>query len=906
MQVATRYLCNTMNTLFLRTAVLAAFLLLILPVSQAQPFLVNPANAPLSFSAMQRQFHDWSSWHRLDREKNWKYYKRWEAEMLLHTDGHGEPVAPELLAREHLRVHTARQQANARTTAASWYPLGPAAVPDNLTGYLEVGIGRINCIAFHPNDPSTYFVGVAQGGVWKTTDNGQSWTPLTDELPILRISDIAIDPNNTDVLYISVGDYAYIGFGLDLNGRKRNTHYGLGVYKSTDGGQTWAPTGLGFDQTQRDASLIRKVLVRPSDSNQLVACSASGMYTSDDAGANWTQVSDSLFWDLQQDPGAPDVLYAATGWVQNSNTGSAGVYKSTDFGRNWTLLNTGMPPRGDIQRVKLAIAPSDPQRIYAVTVDTQSGLYGFYVTNDGGTNWQYRNPGVNVLSGGDGTNPGGQGTYDLALLVNATDPDVVYVGGVNIWGSSDAARNFDPLAYWTLEYGPSVHADQHFFARQPLTGNIFVCNDGGLYRTADMIIHSWDDAINGIPWPTLWTNLSDGMATTSFYRISSSRNATGRLIAGAQDNSTSYYDGGQWYSVFGGDGMDNYLDPADDFRLIGSSQFGNFYESLDGGFSANFVNTNPNNEDGEWTTPFVADYNNPGVFYTGYYNVNRSDDNGFNWNPISSFPPNGVAQTEICALAVAPNDPDVLVAARRVRYEFGVNGDVFRTTNQGGSWTNITAGLPDSLYYTSVDIHPANAGDIAISLAGFAAGQKVYRSTDGGQSWQNVSFNLPNLPVNCVKYVPRSGQLMIASDVGVWTLDSGSVTWNDQSLGLPNVIVSDIEFNEVLNKVYVCTFGRGIWGSDLGLVTGSSGLPATAIDFGVYPSLNNGRFTLRLTESLLQPAAKVIITDIQGRQVWQEELNETIHEFNLGLAPGKYYIQVRTGDRVGVRSFIVG
>ena len=148
-----------------------------------------------------------------------------------------------------------------------------------------------------------------------------------------------------------------------------------------------------------------------------------------------------------------------------------------------------------------------------------------------------------------------------------------------------------------------------------------------------------------------------------------------------------------------------------------------------------------------------------------------------------------------------------------MRYEFGVNGDVFRTTNQGGSWTNIAAGLPDSLYYTSVDIHPANAGDIAISLAGFAAGQKVYRSTNGGQSWQNVSFNLPNLPVNCVKYVPRSGQLMIASDVGVWTLDSGSVTWNDESLGLPNVIVSDIEFNEVLNKVYVCTFGRGIWGA---------------------------------------------------------------------------------------------
>lgn len=891
----------------MKRSLLCAFLLLIAPFTGvAQPFLANPSDTPLDFSAIQRRFSEWSQWHRLDQEKHWKFYKRWEAEMLLHTDGHGTPVSPDLLAREHLQVYTIRQQALARTSTAAWYPEGPFDIPDNLTGYLEVGIGRINCIAFHPNDPSTYFVGVAQGGVWKTTDNGQSWTPLTDDLPILRISDIAVDPNNTDVLYISVGDYAYIGFGLDLNGRKRNTHYGLGVYKSTDGGQTWAPTGLSYDQTQRDGSLIRKVLVRPSDSNQLIACGASGMFTSDDAGANWTTLSDSLFWDLEQDPANPDILYAATGWVQNSNTGSAGVYKSIDFGRSWTLLNTGMPQRGDIQRVKLAVAPSDPQRIYAVTVDTRSGLYGFYVSDDGGANWEFRDPGVNVLSGGDGTNPGGQGTYDLALLVNANDPDVVYVGGVNVWGSSDGARTFNPVAYWTLEFGPTVHADQHFFARQPLTGNIFICNDGGLYRTSNVIIHSWNDANNGIPWPTVWTNLSDGMATTSFYRISSSKNAAGRLIAGAQDNATSYFDGSQWYSVFGGDGMDNYLDPANDFHLIGSSQFGNFYESNDGGFSANFLNTNPNEEAGEWTTPIVADYVNPGVLYTGYYNVNRSDDNGLNWFRISNLPPNGLAQTEICALAVSASDPDVLVAARRVRYEFGVNGDLHRTTDQGGSWTNITSGLPDSLFYTSVEINPTNASDIVVTLAGFIAGEKIYRSTDGGQSWQNISFNLPNLPVNCVKYVPRSGQLMIAGDVGVWTLDSGDVSWSDQSLGLPNVIVTDIEFNEVLNKVYVSTFGRGIWGSDLGLVTGTESVLPMAQDLNIYPNVNAGTFRLAISgqrEIALPLELKVI--DIMGRTVHRVRLESRTLDIVTNLSSGKYYLVSESDTRIRPVSFII-
>lgn len=158
------------------------------------------------------------------------------------------------------------------------------------------------------------------------------------------------------------------------------------------------------------------------------------MYTSTDAGASWTQRMDSLFWDLVQDPANPDILYAATGWVYNADDGSAGIYKSTDFGNTWTLLNTNIPPTGVVQRVKLAVAPSDPNRIYAVTVNLDFGLDGIYISNDAGNSWQYNNPGVNILEGGDGMGTGGQGNYDLGLVVDASDKDLVYVGGVNIWG----------------------------------------------------------------------------------------------------------------------------------------------------------------------------------------------------------------------------------------------------------------------------------------------------------------------------------------------------------------------------------------------------------------------------------------------------------------------------------------
>ncbi|RYZ27877.1 MAG: hypothetical protein EOP49_41925, partial [Sphingobacteriales bacterium] len=409
--------------------------------TQAQPFLREAPAKTLTFKELQREFGEWKKGRDLSKTKYWKYFKRMETDMQLHTDATGEPADPALYINAAIEAANEKERLfSARLLNTPWFPVGPSVTPDNKTGYMENGLGRINCIAFHPNSPATYFVGVAQGGVWKTTNNGQTWTPLTDNLPITRISDISIDPNNPDVMYISVCDFAYIGAGLMLDGRKRNTHYGLGVYKTTDGGQTWNPTGLSFQLTNGDASLIKKILVNPGNSNSLVACGASGMYLSSDAGATWVQTMDSLFWDMVQHPTNPNILYAATGWVMSANAGFAAIYKSADFGITWTMLNTGIPGTGQVQRIKLAIAPSDPDYVYAIAVDTDRGLFGFYKTTNGGATWQFSDPGVNVLEGNDGQNPGGQGTYDLALMVSQTNKNLLYSGGVNIWGSDDGAQ----------------------------------------------------------------------------------------------------------------------------------------------------------------------------------------------------------------------------------------------------------------------------------------------------------------------------------------------------------------------------------------------------------------------------------------------------------------------------------
>lgn len=876
-------------------------------ISFAQQFVHRTTDKPLTFLEVQKQFDDWKKSNDISKVKGWKSFKRFEMDMQYHTDAKGSPGNPKSYIQAMTDAAAQKQQVNSsRFQTSAWLPIGPYVLPTNLISYFETGMGRLNCIAFHPTDPATYFVGVAQGGVWKTNNNGQSWIPLTDNLPITRISDIEIDPTNPDVMYISVCDFEYIGFGLFLNGRKRNTHYGLGVYKTIDGGLTWNPTGLSFLLSDGEASLIRKVIVKPTAPNNLVACGVSGMYTSTDGGINWTHRLDSLFWDMQIDPVNPNVLYAATGWVYNSNTGSAGIYKSSDFGVTWTKLNTGFPSTGVIQRVKLDIAPSDPNYIYAITVDVNSGMEGLYRSTDAGTTWNPVGPGLNLLAYGDGSSSGGQGTYDLGFCINQTNKDIIYVAGINLWISEDGATTFNRASDWTTAFGPSIHGDIHFVEQQPLTGNMFVCSDGGLYRTTLIEGQSITNLNNGIPWPTQWTNLSNGLGITSFYRLSSSKNTTGRLVAGAQDNASSYYDGNSWSTIFGGDGMDNYLNPDNDQEIIGSSQYGYFYYSDDNGVSELGIYPNILGEYGEWTTPIIADYTNPGTLFVGFENVVKSIDNGSTWTSISNFSTTSGVSIELSALAVGVSNPNVLVAARRVRYEYSEPGALFVTTNGGVTWNDRTAGIPDSLYYTSVEVNRQNANTIYVTLAGFSAGNKIFMSSNSGVTWQNISYNLPNIPVNCVKNIPGTNKLIAATDIGVYTLEAGATSWVMYNLGLPNVIVSDIEFNQVLNKVYVSTFGRGIWATDLNVV---AAVPDKNVEIGaeLFPTINKGKFTIAFKDNNLQlESITLTVTDITGRTVQELQLyGQSVYSIDLQLKSGKYFAQLNGKGVRGAKSFIV-
>jgi len=873
-----------------------------LQILVGQSFYKNKTNTALTFNELKIQFNEFKKANDLSTQKHWKNYKRWEQEMELHTNKMGEPAGFDEYVNATTEMADFKNQLAKKNASAIWTPFGPNVLPNNLTGYMENGIGRINCIAFHPSNANTFFVGVAQGGMWKTTNNGVSWTPLTDNLPITRISDIAINPSNPNEMYISVCDFEYIGFSLHLNGKKRNTHYGLGVYKTIDGGLSWTATGLTYALTSGDASLIRKVLINPSNPSDLVACGVSGMYKSLNGGTTWVKKLDSLFWDMHQDPSNPSIIYASTGWVLTSNIGNAGVYKSTDFGNTWTMLPTAMPLTGIIQRVKLAIAPSNNAIIYALCVDVNGGLFGIYKTINAGLSWTFIPPTNNILEGGTGGGIGGQGNYDIGFTVDFTNPNKLYVGGVNMWGSTNGGTSFNPIAHWTTSYGPTLHGDIHYMSRNPLSGNYFVCSDGGVYFTSNMIIDNWSTSS---PWPTVWTKMNNTIQISSFYRLSSSKTATEQVVAGAQDNASIYYNGGVWSTIFGGDGMDNCLNPNSSTQVFGSSQYGNFYYSNNNGASGSGVYTNINSEQSEWVTPVVADYNNPGVMYIGHENIVKSTDAGLSWSALSTIYTNTLTleNTEISALAVSNSNSQVLYAARRIRYEYGLKGIVFKTTNGGASFTNVTNNLPDSLYYTGIEINKTNENSVYVSMAGFTATDKVFKTIDGGLTWQNITYNLPNLPVNCIKQIPVTNDLMVATDVGIYVLNASSTTWVNNSFGLPNVIVSDIEFNEALNKVYISTFGRGIWQTNINTITGLNPQLNHIYQYLLYPTVNNGNFTLVYNDDKNEKTIDVI--DIMGKVVYTQKTYSDKLEIKLALSSGVYYVKTTSKNSIGVKRIIV-
>ena len=856
-----------------------------------------------------------SSSPELQQQKGWKYIARWYDYASRHLGADGRPIGQAEYVQA-LQSYESFQKASQGGRANSWSPAGPFEAPVPTSPTLFTGTGRINTITFHPTDPDIMWIGAGQGGLWKSTNGGESWFPLGDDLPVMRISDITVNPANPDEMYICVGDFAYLAYWIETRDVKRNTHFGLGVYKSMDGGVTWQPTGLSTEFSDKDASLTRRTFISADNDDIVLAAGMKGVFISGDRGGAWNKVLDGEIWDIEQDPSDPNTLYASTGFIRNLEIGNATLWKSTDFGESWSKLNTGIPEQWEAQRLEIAISPADPDYVYIVACDLGGGLYGVYRSVDGGSSWELRANSPNILHWLNGTGQGGQGTYDLAVLAHPDDRDKLSVGGVNQWISEDGGMTWHGVSYYTGGFGgPAVHADHHFLKFNDHDSMIYLCHDGGVSRTREIIPGSWDSIFQSpdYNWPTQWEHLNNGLANMAFYRLGISQTESRNIYAGAQDMGTFLRrDESNWTYHTLGDGMECIISPLSDDILFGSSQYGNLFRSDDGGQSFGGLgqgNRPWQQESAEWTTPFMVGHDNPLAVYVGASNVWFSGDNGDSFFKASDF-----SIYPISALDVAPSNAGRIYVGKRVWYGDNQPGEIWRLENDQTTWTDISDGTPvDSIYISYLEVDDENENLIWATFAGFADGAKVYESDNGGTTWRNISFNLPNVPANCIITHPGADHnpLYVAMDRGVYYKNDTMDRWDLYSEGLPNVIVSELEIHTDDQMLYISTFGRGVWMNNLldQISSSSSGplvLPGSMV---ISPNPTNGPINVSVSDI---PAGSYTLEMIStsGQLVANRliEVPATTHtdlKLEAPVVSGLYYVRLRGEAGMRVEKVLV-
>lgn len=687
---------------------------------------------------------------------------------------------PEILYTEYQKYksnHQTTKSINDRA-AANWTYIGPTNTPIGMGGG---GAGRLNCIVFHPTNPNILFVGAACGGLWKSTDGGNTWASNTDLLPALSISDLAIDPQNPLTMYLATGDkYGYFaGYGF------WGGTYSAGLMKSTDGGNTWTQTNLNY--TQADISIIQHIVINTLNTNILVVATSNGIFRSTDAGVTWNNTMPGVFTDLSANPLNPNVLYASD---------RSQVYKSIDGGISWTSILTTFSSPTSRTRVSIATTPADTNLLYVWSDDTTLTNQNFFKSINGGAAF--------TLMSSPETNASPYGYYDRVLTVAPANPNLVYTGGFGIGVSPDGGNS------WTTSSG-IIHPDNHDIEFNPTnSGIIYSCNDGGIFKSTD--------------GGNTWNDLSTGLNIKQYYRLSCSATNPNLMYAGAQDNGTDKINNSIATWVTGGDGMDCAIDYTNDNVVYTSYQYGAFSKSTDGGNNFTAV---PTTGGGEWTTPIVISPSDNNTIYIGYLDLYKSTDGGASWNNISS----GVSSATIYSLEVCQANTNVIYMASYY--------NIYKTTDGGANWTNITQNLPvDSAAITKIVTDPTNTNNVCVTFSGYSSGNKVFHSIDGGLTWTNISGSLPNIPVNCAVWQnTHINSIYIGTDFGVFYKDSTMTDWIAYNDGLPNVIINDIEIQPSSNKLRVATYGRGIWETALDTVV--TFINDAGITSFIYPTFSD-------------------------------------------------------------------
>jgi photosystem II stability/assembly factor-like uncharacterized protein len=672
-----------------------------------------------------------------------------------------------------------------------WVEMGPA--PIDQSGET----GRISAIAVSPTDTNLYYAGGADGGVWKSLDGGISWHPLTDHLPTTAIGALAVHPKDDNIVYAGSGEANFAN----------HSRYGLGLYKTTDGGQNWEVMA----EESFAGRCFSKILIHPQNPDVLYASITHagglpsfnfniaaarghegsslplGVWKSVDGGANWQQLNNGLpvelsATDMIMHPASSSILYAAIGHVFGDSRN--GIYKTVDNGLSWVKLAAGLPTSG-LGRISLAMSATNPNRLYASIVkacDENGGgasTLSVFRSDDGGDTWASKYPGSIHAT---------YGWYLNVIIVSPVDENTAFVGGVVLHKTTDGGHSW-------IDVQGNQHVDFHALAFDA-TGRLLTGTDGGVFRSVDL-----GDS---------WFPINGGLGTIQFYAgISLDPDNHLIMYGGTQDNGTlKRVDSGKsdWIWILGGDGGWTGVRPDNPLIIFNEYQgTGNLFKSVNAGLGFNLSNSGIDTDDFNcFLPPYTFNPENSLEMYYATHRMYKSVNGGDSWQVISEDLTGGDGAA-VRAFAVSESNPQTLYASTN-------DGRVLVSNDGGKTWdlslTDIP-GWPRVMRQFAID--PFNHLTAYLAVAFFGTDQLLI-TQDGGNNWSSIDDHM-DIPVNSVAldYRLTPHVIYIGTECGVYRSVDGGSSWNKYGKGLPNCAVNDIVVDTTLDRLVVATQGRGMW-----------------------------------------------------------------------------------------------